>query len=87
MRPVLPADNKFSPCFAFLAKTRPKPPFGNPRAFQPPKQNIVIFRFIFVHIDSHSTFYLALSLILFEVEQLLPTSSLRLIFHLVFVRQ
>jgi len=33
---VLPADQNFSPFFAFLAKTRPKPPFGIPRAFQPP---------------------------------------------------
>jgi len=51
--------------FAFLAKTGPKTPFGNPRAFQPPKRNIVSFLFIFVHIDSHSIFYLALSLILY----------------------
>jgi hypothetical protein len=27
MRPNLPADVKFSPFFAFLAKTHPKPPF------------------------------------------------------------
>ena len=31
------------PFFAYLAKTRSKLPFGIPRAFQPPKNNIVIF--------------------------------------------
>jgi len=55
VRPALPSKENFSPFFAFLAKTRPIPPFGIPRAFQPPKRNnIVIFLFIFVHIDSHS---------------------------------
>jgi hypothetical protein len=54
MRPVLPADQNFSPFFAFLAKTCPKPPFGIPRAFQPPKNNIIIFLDILFHVDSHS---------------------------------
>ena len=55
VRRALPSKENFSPFFAFLARTRPMPPFGIPRAFQPPKQNnIVIFLFIFVHIDSHS---------------------------------
>ena len=30
LRLVLPADQIVSPFFAFLAKTRPKPPFGIP---------------------------------------------------------
>ncbi len=48
-----PANENFSPFFAFLAKTRPKPPFGVvpiPQAFQPPNEIFVFFLFIFVHI-------------------------------------
>jgi hypothetical protein len=37
LRPVLAADENFLPFFVFIAKARPKPPFGNPQAFQPPK--------------------------------------------------
>jgi hypothetical protein len=50
---VLPANQNFSPFFAFLAKTRPKSPFGIPQAFQPPKNNITIILDILFHIDSH----------------------------------
>ena len=45
-----------------------KPPFGNPQAFQPSKQNIVIFVVIFVHIDS-------LSILLFDALSLIIESS------------
>jgi hypothetical protein len=48
LRPVLPAYQNFFLFFAFITKTRPKAPFGIPRAFQPPKQSIIIFRVIFV---------------------------------------
>jgi hypothetical protein len=49
----------------FIAKARPKPPFGNPRAFQPPKQNIIIFLVFLVYIDSYSMYIFdALSLII-----------------------
>jgi hypothetical protein len=49
----------------FIAKARPKPPFGNPRAFQPPKRNIIIFLVFLFYIDSHSTYIFdALSLII-----------------------
>jgi hypothetical protein len=41
-------DKTSSPVFAFLAKTRPKSHFGNSRAFQPPKINILIFLVTFV---------------------------------------
>ncbi len=41
--PALAADENFSPFFAFIAKTRPKPPFGIPRALQPPKTNIKFY--------------------------------------------
>ncbi len=58
LRPILAADENFSPFFAFLAKTRPKPPFGIPRALQPPKTNIIIFLVILLRIDSHSTYYI-----------------------------
>jgi hypothetical protein len=44
---VLAADENFSPFFAFIAKTRPKPPFGIPRALQPPKTNIITFSWLF----------------------------------------
>ncbi len=40
----------------FIAKARPKPPFGNPQAFQPPKQNIIIFLVFLFYIDSHSIY-------------------------------
>jgi hypothetical protein len=43
--------------FAFLAKTHPKPPFGKPRAFQPPKTNTIIFLVILFRIGSHSTYH------------------------------
>jgi len=66
VRPVLPAKEKFSPFFAFLAKTRLIPPFGNPRAFQPHKQNIDIFLFIFVSIDSQHILFDALSIIILK---------------------
>jgi hypothetical protein len=56
--PVLAADKNFSPFFAFIAKTRPKPPFGIPRALQPPKTNIIIFLVILFRIDSHSTYHI-----------------------------
>jgi hypothetical protein len=56
--PVLAADENFSPFFAFIAKTRPKPPFGIPRALQPPKTNIIIFLVILFRIDSHSTYHI-----------------------------
>jgi hypothetical protein len=46
MRPVLPAYQNFLPFLVFLAKTRPKPPFGIPRAFQPPKNILLFFLFI-----------------------------------------
>jgi hypothetical protein len=58
LRPVLAADKNFSPFFAFLAKTRPKPPFGIPRALQPPKTNVIIFLVILFRIDSHSTYHI-----------------------------
>jgi hypothetical protein len=49
----------------FIAKARPKPPFGNSRAFQPLKQNIFIFLVILFYIDSHSMYIFdALSLII-----------------------
>ncbi len=35
--PDLAADENFSPFFAFIAKTRPKPPFGIPRALPLPQ--------------------------------------------------
>ncbi len=38
----------FFPFFASLAKTHPKPPFGIPRAFQPPPKNIVFPGYYFV---------------------------------------
>ncbi len=44
----------FPPFFGFIAETCPKPSFFNPRAFQPPKQNIFSFLYIFDHIDSRS---------------------------------
>jgi len=55
---MLPADQNFSPFFAFLAKTHPKPPFGILRAFQPPKNNIIIFLVILFHIDSHGVSFI-----------------------------
>ena len=58
LRPVLAADKNFSPFFAFLAKTHPKPPFGIPRALQPPKTNIIIFLVILFCIDSHSRYHI-----------------------------
>jgi hypothetical protein len=58
LMPVLAADENFSPFFAFIAKTRPKPPFGIPRALQPPKTNIIIFLVILFRIDSHSTYHI-----------------------------
>jgi hypothetical protein len=65
VRPVLAADENFLPFFVFIAKARPKPPFGNPRAFQPPKQNIIIFLVFLFYIDSHSMYIFdALSLII-----------------------
>ena len=57
LRLVLPADRNFSPFFAFLAKTRSKPPFGIPRAFQPPKTNTIIFLVILFRIGSHSILF------------------------------
>jgi hypothetical protein len=49
----------------FIAKTPPKPPFGNPRAFQPPKRNIIIFLVFLFYIDSHCMYIFdALSLII-----------------------
>jgi hypothetical protein len=49
----------------FIAKARPKPPFGNPQAFQPPKQYIIIFLVFLFYIDSHSMYIFdALSLII-----------------------
>jgi hypothetical protein len=43
----------FSPFFAFLAKTRPKTPFGIPQAFQPSPKNIIIYLVIILfRIDS-----------------------------------
>jgi hypothetical protein len=72
---LLPVDQKVSPFFAFLAKTRPKPPFGNPRAFQPSKQNFVIFLVIYIHIDSRSIFLFdSLSLII-ESSHVSPAPS------------
>jgi hypothetical protein len=71
---LLPADQNFSPLFAFLTKTHPKPPFGNPQAFQPPKWNNVIFLVIFVHIDSHSILFDAPSLII-ESSHVSPAPS------------
>ncbi len=51
--------------FVFIAKAHPKPPFGNPRAFQPPKQNIIIFLVFLFYIASHSMYIFdALSLII-----------------------
>ncbi len=48
-----------------IVKARPKPPFGNPQAFQPPKQNIIIFLVFLFYIDSHSMYIFdALSLII-----------------------
>ncbi len=65
LRPVLAADENFLPLFVFIAKARPKPPFGNPRAFQPPKQNIIIFLVFLFYIDSRSMYiFEALSLII-----------------------
>jgi hypothetical protein len=58
LRPILAADENFSLFFAFIAKTRPKPPFGIPRALQPSKTNIIIFLVIFFRIDSHSTYHI-----------------------------
>ena len=58
LMPALAADKNFSPFFAFLAKTCPKPPFGIPRALQPPKTNIIIFLVILFRIDSHSTYHI-----------------------------
>jgi hypothetical protein len=49
----------------FITKARPKPPFGNPQAFQPPKQNIIIFLVLLFYIDFHSMYIFdALSLII-----------------------
>ena len=58
VRPALPADENFSPFFAFLAKTLPKPPFGIPRAFQPPQKSIIVFLVILFRFDSHSTYHI-----------------------------
>ena len=52
IRPVLPAWRFFLPFLAFIAKPHPKPPFGNPRAFQPPKKNTVFLVNCLVRIDS-----------------------------------
>ena len=54
LRPVLPAYQIFLPFLEFLAKTRPKPPFGIPRAFQPPKNILLFFLFILFRIGSLS---------------------------------
>ena len=51
-----PANENFSPFFAFLAKTRPKPPFGTYSSSLPaPKRNICFFPVYFrsYRIDSH----------------------------------
>jgi hypothetical protein len=53
LKPMLTAYKNFSPSFGFIAKTHPEPSFFNPRAIQPPKQNI-FFLHILVHINSHS---------------------------------
>jgi hypothetical protein len=58
LRPGLPADQNFLPFLSFIAKTRPKPPFGIPRAFQPPKTNNIIFLVILFRIGSHSMYHI-----------------------------
>ncbi len=58
----LTADQNFLPFFALLAKTRPKPPFGIPWAFQPPKY-IIFFLVILFRIDSRSIYHHMHSLI------------------------
>jgi hypothetical protein len=59
------ADENFNLFLCLSLKHTPKPPFGNPRAFQPPKQNIIIFLFFLFYIDSHSMYIFdALSLII-----------------------
>ena len=58
LRLALPANENSSPFFALIAKTRPKPPFGIPQAFQPPPQNINIFLVILFRSDSHSMYHI-----------------------------